>query len=133
MKERRSTVLRAKPITMRNLTILTLFLSTANLFATTNPEVLLTSEKVLIEVSVEELAIFTHADYNAETEVLSFVTKENISIIQIFNSDGELEFSLPVMSNNVKINRNLFEEGLSTLGFILEGQSQLHSTQVTVR
>jgi hypothetical protein len=120
---------------MRTLIFLTLILalSTANLFATTNPEVLLSSEKVLIEVAVGELAIFTQAEYNAETEVLSFATKENISIVQIFNSEGELEFSLPVMSNNVKINRNLFEEGLSTMGFILEGQSQLHTTQVTVR
>jgi len=101
--------------------------------AETNPEVLFANEKVLIEVSVGELAIFKTASYDAESENLSFTTTEDIAVIQVFNKDGELEFQLPVMSNKVKINKNLFDKGSSQLGFILEGESQLHTTHITVK
>jgi len=38
-----------------------------------------------------------------------------------------------VMSDNVKINKNLFDQGTYKLGFILQGESHLHTTQVTVK
>ena len=44
-----------------------------------------------------------------------------------------MEFQLPVMSNNVQINKNLFGQGQYKLGFILEGQSEIHFTDVTIK
>ena len=64
---------------------------------------------------------------------MSFTTNENISVIQIFNANGELEFQLPVMSDDVKINKNLFGQGDYKLGFVLEGQSELHTTHVSIK
>jgi hypothetical protein len=101
-------------------------------FATSTPVTLINTDAVVV-VSIESLDIFNSAQFNAETENLSFTTTDEISMIQIFNADGQLEFQLPVMSNDVKINKNLFGEGSYQLGFILEGESQLHVTQVTIK
>lgn len=119
---------------MKNLaaiiTILTLTIS--SVFATTTPEKLISTNEVEV-VSIESSEIFTSAAFDAETENLAFSTNDNISVIQIFNTEGQLEFQLPVMSNDVKINKNLFGEGTYKLGFILNGSSQLHTTQVTLK
>ncbi len=109
---------------------LTLTVSTA--FATTTPKNLISTESVVV-VSIGQLHFFTSAEFNAETENLSFTTSDEITMIQIFNAEGQLEFQLPVMSDNVKINKNLFGQGEYKLGFILEGETQLHTTQVTIK
>ena len=84
-------------------------------------------------ISVSHLDIFTTAEYEVATENLSFTTESQISAIQIFDADGNLKFSLPVMSKDVKINRNLFSSGEYTLGFMLIGDSHLHTTKVSIK
>ena len=119
---------------MKNLitiiTVLTITFTSA--LATTTPETLISTADVEV-VSVGNLDIFSSADFDAESDNFSFTTNDNISVIQIFDAEGNLEFQLPVSSNNVKINKNLFNQGVSKVGFILEGQSQMHFTNVTVR
>jgi len=118
---------------MKNLItiIAVLTITFTSAFATTTPETLISSGDVKV-VTVKTSAIFTTANYDATTENLNFTTNDNISVIQIFDAEGNLEFSLPVMSDSVKINKNLFGTGTYQLGFILEGQSQMHATTVTV-
>ena len=119
---------------MKNLiaiiTVLTITFTSA--LATTTPETLISTDAVEV-VTVDNLDIFSSANFDEESENLSFTTNENISVIQIFDAEGNLEFQLPVMSNNVKINKNLFNLGMSKVGFILEGDSQAHFTTVTVK
>ena len=119
---------------MKNLitiiTVLTITFTSA--FATTTPETLISSTDVEV-VSVGNLDIFASAEFDAASDNLSFTTNDDISVIQIFDADGNMEFQLPVMSNNVKINKNLFNDGVSKVGFILEGNSQVHFTTVTVK
>ena len=123
-----------KRYTMKNLItiIAVLTITFTSAFATTTPETLISTTDVEV-VTVGTSDIFTTADFDAATDNLNFTTNDNISVIQIFDAEGNLEFSLPVMSDNVKINKNLFGEGTYQLGFILEGQSQMHSTSVTVK
>jgi len=119
---------------MKNLitiiTVLTITFTSA--FATTTPETIVSTDEVEV-ITVGTSHIFSFADFDAATDNLIFITNEVISVIQIFDANGNLEFSLPVVSNSVKINKNLFEVGHYELGFILEGQSQMHSTTVTVK
>ena len=119
---------------MKNLIsiIAALTLTVSTVFANTTPEMLISTDKVTV-VAVGNLDFFTSAEFNAETDNLSFTTNDNISVIQIFNAEGELEFQLPVMSDNVKINKNLFGQGEYKLGFILEGQTELHTTHVSIK
>jgi len=112
---------------MKNLiTILTVsILTISTAFATTTPEVEM--------ISVDNLEVFEAADYNAESETLDFTTKSDISMIQIFDLKGEMVFQLPVMSNYVQLNKNLFDSGSHKLGFIMQGNNEIHFTHVTIK
>jgi len=112
------------------LAILTVTFSTA--LANTTPEVIISADEVEV-VSVENLDIFTNAAFDTDSENLSFDTTKDMSVVQIFNAEGNMEFQLPVMSNNVQINKNLFGTGTYKLGFVLEGQTQVHITEVTIK
>lgn len=119
---------------MKNLifTFTILTITFTSLIANTTPEVIVSSAAVEV-VAVESIEIFTDAGFDADTENLVFSTTGAMSVVQIFNPEGTLEFQLPVMANKVQINKNLFGEGEYKLGFVLEGQSQVHFTQVTVK
>lgn len=119
---------------MKNLiiTIAILTITISSAFANTTPETLISTTNIEV-VSIASLDFFENANYDTVSDNLVFNTNENISVIQIFNTAGELEFQLPVMSNKVKINKNLFSKGTCKLGFILEGQSELNFTKVTIK
>ena len=101
-------------------------------FSSSRPEVLLSSPQIEV-VTVESLAIFKSTNYDNDTNNLVFETKENISFIQIFSIDNELQFQLPIMSSNVQINKNLFEVGEYKVGFMLVGDSKVHFTKVKIK
>jgi len=110
--------------------VLTLALTTS--FASTTPEVIISTETVEV-VTIEALDFFVSADFNNDTENLAFTTTKSISVVQIFNAAGEMEFQLPVMSDNVQINKNLFGSGDYKLGFLLDGETQVHFTEVSIK
>lgn len=112
------------------LTILTITFSTA--FASTTPEVMISAPEVEV-VNVNNLDFFTKASFDVSSDNLTFDTTDEMSVVQIFNAEGTMEFQLPVMSNNVQINKNLFDSGTYRLGFVLEGQTEVHFTQVTIK
>ena len=119
---------------MKNLIVLiTIFIITVTtVYASTTPEVLISSPEVEV-VTVADLDIFASSSFDTDTENLVFDTYNEISVVQIFNSNGKLEFQLPVMSDNVQINKNLFEEGNYKLGFVIKDQTEVHFTEVTIK
>lgn len=108
-----------------------IILTTTLAMATTAPEVIVTDSEIEIVEGLDGL--FVDADFNAETQNLSFSTKSEISYVQIINNEGVMEFQLPVDSNIVKINKNLFSEGNYKLGFIFKGESESHFTTVLIK
>ena len=112
------------------LTIITLTLT--SVFANTTPEVLISTSDIEV-VTVNDLDIFSSSMFDAETKSLVFNTNDDISVVQIFDGEGELIFQLPVMSDNVQIKKNLFDAGEYKLGFVLEGETEVHLTDVTIR
>ncbi len=119
---------------MKNLiTILTaLTITFSTVFASTTPEVIISTDEIEV-VSIGTLDIFSDAGFNTESESLTFTTTNDMTVVQIYNGEGEMEFQLPVMSNNVVINKNLFGAGAYKLGFILEGQTAVHLTDVKIK
>ena len=119
---------------MKNLiTIITvLTITVSSVFALTTPKVLISTDDIEV-VTVDKLDIFTSSFFNTESNVLVFDTNDDISVVQIFNDNGEMEFQLPVMSNNVQIRKNLFDTGNYKLGFVIEGQTEVHFTDVTIK
>ena len=99
----------------------------------TNPSVpvnLLETENVV--VVTENIALFEKANYDEDRENFEFTTTETISFIQIFNSDNELEFQLPVMSNKVSIGKSIFGQGDYKLGFMVKGSQEIQFTQLSI-
>ena len=123
---------------MKNLIFLfALLVSTNNFsFASGSPvESITLINEASVEVSIDnDLNVyFTSASFNAVKNTLEFTTESDIKYIQIFNAKGELDFQLPVMSNKVKISKDLFEMGSHKLGFILSGEKDIKFTSVTIR
>jgi len=114
--------------------IIAIFTITAA-FATIVPEVIMSNEELtIVDISTEKfITSITSTNYNSTDSNLEFVTDQDISVIQIYNEDGVLEFQLPVMSKNVKINKNLFEQGEYKLGFLLKGNTEVQFTQVNIK
>jgi len=86
-----------------------------------------------ITVSMENLEIIENANYNIESSTLDFTTVGEISVIQIFNAEGKIEFQLPVMSNYVQINKNLFSSGKYKLAFVMSGVKEIHFADIVIR
>jgi len=121
---------------MKNLlfTIALFTATTITSFAGTNPEkdvTIFESETVTLSTDAADLQFFKTATY--ENENFVFETKDEISFIQIFNEKGTLEFQLPVMSNKVTIGKSIMDSGNYKLGFMTDGSSQIHFTEVTVK
>lgn len=119
---------------MKNLIlILTVFIiSSSFLKASSTPKVLISSAEIEV-VTIESQNFFVDATFDESNDNLIFNTTKDISVVQIFNAKNEMEFQLPVMSSNVQINKNLFGEGNYKLGFLLEGQEDIHFTKVTIK
>lgn len=104
-------------------------------FASTDPVVkeisLLENSAVTVTIASADADLFTTAQFVGEN--LEFETSNEISFIQIFNSEGALEFQLPVMSDHVKIGKSLIEKGDYKLGFMIEGSTDIHFTSVSVK
>lgn len=113
-----------------------LFITSAS-FANNNPETgmkLLDNQKVFVSLSnADQSNIFSTVNYNVQDKNIEFETNEDISHVQIFNSDGALEFQLLVDSNKVKLGKSLFGEGDYKLGFIIDGADKVQFTNVTVK
>ena len=112
---------------MKNIitTLAIITLTLTSVFANTTPEVEV--------VTINDLDIFSSSMFDTETESLVFNTNDDISMVQIFDNEGEVIFLLPVMSDNVQIKKNLFESGQYKLGFVIEGETQVHLTDVTIK
>ncbi len=113
-------------------TLIIITITFTSMLGNTNPEVLISNEAVKV-VTVGHLEIFAASKYVVETETLVFDTNENIATVQIFDQDGNMMFMLPVLSDNIQIKKNLFEQGKYRLGFILEGEQKIHLTDVLVK
>ena len=97
------------------------------------PIKLIVDEEVIVSTvdsNVSTLDIFESISYDKQEEALKFSSCEQISLIRIYNDKGQLEFALPVNSNKVILNKNLFGQGKYMLGFIIKGMEDVHLTHV---
>ncbi len=94
---------------------------------------IISSPDITVTVAnADEESIFTKSIYNAVDEKIEFETTDLVDMIQIYNSEGELEFQLPIMSREVKISKALFSNGSNQLGFVVSGRSETYMTTVDV-
>lgn len=109
-------------------------LSIGNTFAhNTNPEHILLENKEICVSTTEESKLFYSIAFNKSTDNLEYLSIKNIDVIQIFNSDDEMEFILPVLSKKVVINKNLFGKGQFKIGFLISGHSELYYSRIVIK
>ena len=104
-------------------------------FASTTPvKAVKVFENAAATVTIDEAdaELFEVAEYNANGNFV-FETTSDIDFIQIFNAEGTLEFQLPVMSDKVTIGNGLIEKGDYKLGFMVQGSTTIHFTDVSVK
>jgi len=75
---------------------------------------------------------FSPAYFNEETNSLHFEANQNISFISIYNAENTLQYKLPVMSNKVRINKNMFDKGEYKVEFSINDKSDALLTYVTI-
>jgi len=97
------------------------------------PVVLLNSAAVTITVDNASQELFESATISADKNNVDFIAKENISFVQIYDANGKIEFQLPVESNKIRINKNLFAKGNYKLGFKVRGVDELYIAKVNLK
>lgn len=75
---------------------------------------------------------FSPAYFNEKTNSLHFEAFQKINFIKIFNEEGSMVYKLPVLSNKVRISKNLFEQGDYKVEFEIEGESDSLPAYVTI-
>ena len=119
---------------MKNLltTTLIILIALTGLFGGITPSSkIINTEKVIVISAIEGL--FESASFDEESDLMRFTTNTDISVIQIMNAEGELEFQLPVMTNDVQLNTNLFGSGEFKLGFVMQGENQVYYTKGNIK
>lgn len=91
------------------------------------------SQEVELSYDVEKYSkFFEPAYFNEKTNALHFESMAKVLTVQVFNSNGEMEFVLPVMAKKVRLSKNIFESGNYRLSFQLEDQADQMITYVKI-
>ncbi len=88
-----------------------------------------------VNISYDEAVYSKHfapAFFNKKTNSLHYESYETIKFVQIYSDNGEMKYQLPIMSNKVRLNKNMFDQGSYRVAFLLEGISQVMNTYVTI-
>jgi len=112
---------------MKNLFLIiaTLISFTATTFASNIVEVSLDAE------NASELIL--SKTYNAESEDVALVFETVVSMVQIFNANGDLEMTFPVGSNELNLGLSLFTPGTYKVGFMVEGLEDVQFTNLIIK
>ena len=119
------------------LIIATVLSFTATTFASNIEEgalAIIKSER--IELSLESAAqreFILSTNFNADRESIEMVFDSEVSMVQVYNVDGELEMIFPVGSEKLNLGLSLFEDGQFRMGFMVEGTDEIQFTNLTVK
>jgi hypothetical protein len=83
--------------------------------------------------NADQTNIFTTVAFNENQNNLEFATKEAVSYVQIFDANGSLEFQLMIDSKKFKLSKKLFDNGSYKLGFMIDGQHDVHFADIEIK
>jgi len=124
---------------MKNLLLiiaLTFSFATASMASNIGDDKLSLIKNDKVEVSLENIGqksfiLFSSIDANKET--LQFIFDNNVSMIQVYKLDGDLEMVLPIGSDEVDLGLSLFESGSYKLGFMVDGIDEMQFTNLNIK
>ena len=89
-----------------------------------------------IEVTLEnagQMEFIVSSVFEVENDNIAMVFQSDVTMIQIFNNEGELEMMFPVGSTDVNLGMSLFEEGSYRMGFKVDGISEVQYANLQVK
>ncbi len=103
-------------------------------FVSTNPlnnieaccPIMYETEAVALNYNIEQYSKhFTPSYFNDATNSFHFEANSDVKFIQLFNKLNELQFNLPITSNKIRLNKNLFNPGENRLSFVFNNNESL--------
>ncbi len=89
-----------------------------------------------VELSLEnegQKFLIISTEFNTEYENISMIFNSSVNMIQVFNTEGEMEMMLPIGSEEVDLGMSLFQSGDYKLGFMVEGIDEVQFTNLSVK
>jgi len=92
------------------------------------------SERVEVTLENEgQKEFIISSAFEADQDQIAMVFDANVSMIQVFNNDGEVEMMFPVGSENVNLGMSLFETGEYKVGFMVDGYDEVQFTNMNIK
>ncbi len=92
------------------------------------------SERVVVTLETEgQKEFILSSSFNVEDENVAMNFVSEVSMVQIYNKEGELEMMFPIGSTKVNLGMSLFEDGEYRMGFMVEGMDDIQFTNLTVK
>ena len=92
------------------------------------------SERIDLSLeSANQREFILSTNFNTESESIDMVFDSEVSMVQIFSLDGELEMVFPVASEKLNLGLSLFDNGQFRMGFMVEGTDEIQFTSLTVK
>lgn len=70
--------------------------------------------------------------YNNNEKCITMEFESELVMIQLYNSNGELDLMFPVSSKKVNLGMSLFNAGTYTIGFMVDGKSKVEYAQISI-
>jgi len=87
--------------------------------------------KMIVESDAAE-TYFEELGYNEKSEGLNYKTSEIVDAIRILNVENKIIYHLPIGTNDISINKSLFEKGIYTLYF-MKGDETIETSIIVVK
>lgn len=113
------------------LTIAFISFSLLSGFANNNP---IDEKNVLVEaisfaMSNEAVNDFSiSVSYDQQDEALNIMTGVKVNFIQVMDKEGNIEYQLPLFSDNITLDLNDFTEGSYSLNFLFDNEQIVSSS-----
>lgn len=92
------------------------------------------SERVTLTLEAEgQREFILSSSFNVEEENVSMNFASKVSMVQVFNKEGDLEMMFPIESTKVNLGMSLFEDGEYRMGFMVDGMDDIQFTKLTVK
>ena len=84
------------------------------------------NQDVELSVGVEASEDIINIDYS--NNYISLETKNEIAFLQVVNQEGEIEYQLPIGSNNLNLSSEDFAKGVYTVNLLFDNGSEFVTT-----
>jgi len=84
------------------------------------------NQDVELSIGVEASEDLINIDYS--NNYISLETKNEIAFLQVVNQEGEIEYQLPIGSNNLNLSSEDFTSGVYTVNLLFDNGSEFVTT-----